>query len=366
MSNENSRKSSRPGNVSRRSFLTTTAAAGAAILTAPYIKTARAGGRKITVRDPGGPFTAGFKAAYYDPFKAETGIEVVGIQGEHEPTGMIKAMVEAKNYTWDGALLSKSSHQSLVNLGYLEPIAPKGGPGKHVSEVPESLRGEFILGNDVYATLIAYRKDVLGDNGPKNWADFWNTDKVPGARALRKHPFDTIEQALLADGVAPADLYPIDFDRAFASLDKIKNSVDIWWTGGAQTSQLLKSGEVDMLPTWNGRAQVAVDDGAPVELVWDGALYTFEGWTILKGTPNVDLMREFIEFCAQGKQQAAYTPHVAYGPTNPSAFDYVDAERAKVLPTNPAYLPNMVPVDTDFWGANKDSASERFNTWLLS
>ncbi|MCP4431485.1 MAG: extracellular solute-binding protein, partial [Gammaproteobacteria bacterium] len=192
MSNENSRKSSRLGDVSRRSFLTTTAAAGAAILTAPYIKTARAGGRKITVRDPGGPFTAGFKAAYYDPFKAETGIEVVGIQGEHEPTGMMKAMVEAKNYTWDGALLSKSSHQSLVNLGYLEPIAPKGGPGKHVSEVPESLRGEFILGNDVYATLIAYRKDVLGDNGPKNWADFWNTDKVPGARALRKHPFDTI------------------------------------------------------------------------------------------------------------------------------------------------------------------------------
>jgi putative spermidine/putrescine transport system substrate-binding protein len=366
MSNENSRKNSRLGDVSRRSFLTTTAAAGAAILTAPYIKTARAGGRKITVRDPGGPFTAGFKAAYYDPFKAETGIEVVGIQGEHEPTGMIKAMIEAGNYTWDGALLSKSAHQSLVNLGYLEPIAPTGGPGKHVSEVPESLRGEFILGNDVYATLIAYRKDVLGDKGPKNWADFWNTDKIPGARALRKHPFDTIEQALLADGVAPADLYPIDFDRAFASLDKIKNSVDIWWTGGAQTSQLLSSGEVDMLPTWNGRAQVAVDDGAPVELVWDGALYTYEGWTILKGTPNVDLMREFIEFCAQGKQQALYTPHVAYGPTNPKAFEYVDAERAKVLPTNPAYLPNMVPVDTDFWGANKDSASERFNAWLLS
>ncbi|MCP4432330.1 MAG: twin-arginine translocation signal domain-containing protein, partial [Gammaproteobacteria bacterium] len=161
MSNENSPKSSRLGDISRRSFLTTTAAAGATILTAPYIHTARAGGRKITVRDPGGPFTAGFKAAYYDPFKAETGIEVVGIQGEHEPTGMMKAMVEAKNYTWDGALLSKSSHQSLVNLGYLEPIAPKGGPGKHVSEVPESLRGEFILGNDVYATLIAYRKDVL-------------------------------------------------------------------------------------------------------------------------------------------------------------------------------------------------------------
>ena len=358
-------RNTRLSDISRRSFLGTTVAATAMFAT-PFVKPSWANERKITVRDPGGPFTAGFGQAFYEPFKAETGIEVVGIQGEHEPTGMIKAMIEAGNFTWDGALLSKSSHQSLVNLGYLEPIAPKGGPGPNLSEVPEDLRGEFILGNDVYATLIAYRADVLGDNGPKSWADFWDVDKIPGARALRKHPFDTMEQALLADGVAPADLYPLDFDRAFASLDKIKNSIDIWWTGGAQTSQLLSSGEVDMLPAWNGRAQVAVDDNAPVELVWDGALYTHEGWTILKGTPNADLMREFIEFAAQGKQQALYTPHVAYGPTNPNAYDFIDAERAKVLPTNPAYLPNMVAVDTDFWGANKDEAAERFEAWLLS
>jgi len=349
----------------RRGFLGATAM-GTAVLAAPFVKPSWAAERKITVRDPGGPFTAGFAAAFYEPFKKETGIEAVGIQGEHEPTGMIKAMVEAQNYTWDGALLSKASHQNLVNIGYLEPIAGKGGPGPNVSQVPESMRGEFILGNDVYATLIAYRKDTLGDKGPKGWKDFWDVENVPGARALRKHPFDTMEEALMADGVAPGDLYPLDFDRAFASLDRIKSSVDIWWTGGAQTSQLLKSGEVDMLPTWNGRAQVAIDDGAPVELVWDGALYTYEGWTILKGTPNADLMREFIEFCAQGAQQALYTPHVAYGPTNPSAYDHIDAERAKVLPTNPKYLPNMIAVDTDFWGEHKDSASERFEAWLLT
>ena len=355
----------RPSGVTRRAFLGTTVV-GTAMLAAPFVKPSWAAERKIKMRDPGGPFTAGFGQAFYEPFTKETGIEVVGIQGEHEPTGMIKAMIEAQNYTWDGALLSKSSHQSLVNLGYLEPIAPAGGPGMHLSEIPEGLRGEFIMGTDVYASLIAYRTDVMGDKAPTGWKDFWDVGNLPGARALRKHPFDTIEEALMADGVAPADLYPLDLDRAFASLDRIKDEIDIWWTGGAQTSQLLKSGEVDMLPTWNGRAQVAIDDGAPVKLVWDGALYTFEGWTILKGTPNADLMREFIEFCAQGKQQALYTPHIAYGPTNPNAFDHIDPERAKVLPTNPAYLPNMVAVDTDYWGTHKDKVAERFEAWLLS
>lgn len=351
--------------LNRRRFLKSTAVASA-VLAAPAVWTSARAERKIVVRDPGGPFTKGYGTAFYEPFTKETGIEVVGLQSSHEPTGQIRAMVEAKNYTWDGALLSKASHQSLVNIGYLEPIAPKGGPGPNLSNIPDSMKTEFLMGTDVYATVLAYRTDTMGDKPPKTWKDLWDVKGFPGTRALRKHPFDTMEIALMADGVAAGDLYPIDFDRAFKSLDKIKEDVAIWWTGGAQTSQLLKTGEADALFTWNGRAQVAVDDGAPVEIVWDGALWTFEGWTILKGTPNADLMREFIEFCGQGKQQALYTPHVAYGPTAPDAYDYVDPERAKVLPTNPAYLPKMVNVDTDFWGKHKESAGEKFNTWLLS
>jgi putative spermidine/putrescine transport system substrate-binding protein len=351
--------------VSRRSFLAGSLA-GTAALVAPAVWQSARAERQIVLRDPGGPFTAGFGEAFYAPFEKETGIKVVGLQGQHEPTGMIKAMVETGNYTWDGSLLSKASHQSLVNIGYLEPIAPKGGPGPNLSKIPENMRTEHLMGTDVYASLIAFRTDTMGGGALTGWKDLWDLEGKPGFRALRKHPFDTMEAALMADGVAPADLYPIDFDRAFASLDKIKNDVAIWWTGGAQTSQLLKTGEVDCLFTWNGRAQVAIDDGAPVELVWNQALWTYEGWCILKGSPNADLVREFIEFCAQGAQQAKYTPHVAYGPTAPDAYEYVDAERAKVLPTNPAYISNMVEVNTDFWGEHKEAAGERFNAWLLS
>jgi hypothetical protein len=151
------------------------------------------------------------------------------------------------------------------------------------------MRGEFISGNDVYATLMCYRTDTpLGKNPPKSWADFWDVDKFPGARAARKHPYDTLEFALMADGVAPEDVYPLDVDRAFKSMDRIKPHIDIWWTGGAQTSQLLKTGEVDLTFTWNGRSQVAIDDGAPVEMVWNGAMWAYEGWCILNGGPNVD------------------------------------------------------------------------------
>lgn len=170
----------------------------------------------------------------------------------------------------------------------------------------------------------------------------------------------------MADGVAAKDLYPLDVDRAFKKLDELKPHVDIWWTGGAQTSQLLKTGEVDLMYTWNGRAQVAIDDGAPVEFVWNQAMWAFEGWSILKGGPNIDLCREFIEYAAQASAQAKFTPHVAYGPTNPGAYAYIDKERAKVLPTNPEFFKQLVEVNTDWWGTNKEAVGERFNSWLLS
>ena len=46
--------------------------------------------------------------------------------------------------------------------------------------------------------------------------------KFPGRRALRNHPIATLEAALMADGVAPDKLYPLDVDRAFKKLEEIK------------------------------------------------------------------------------------------------------------------------------------------------
>src|SRR4029077_3758347 len=39
---------------------------------------------------------------------------------------------------------------------------------------------------------------------PKTWADFWNVAKWPGKRGLWYGPQETLEVALMADGVPPA------------------------------------------------------------------------------------------------------------------------------------------------------------------
>ena len=63
------------------------------------------------------------------------------------------------------------------------------------------------VGAIVYSFILAYDGDKIKGDAPKSWADFWNTQKWGGKRALRKGPKTTLEIALMADGVAPKDVY---------------------------------------------------------------------------------------------------------------------------------------------------------------
>lgn len=346
-----------------RRHLLKTAGGAALALGMPGLSGQARAATSITVADPGGPFGPAFRKAFYDPFEKATGIRVVNVAREAEPTAQFKAIVETKSYTWDVCTLTLSARDILAKQNLLEPI------GFSRSDVP-SLMPEAIsdhwMGTDVYSSVFAYRNDKFKDNAPQNWADFWNVEKFPGRRSLRKNPIDTLEQALMADGVALADLYPLDVDRAFKSLDKIKPHITVWWTGGAQSTQLLQSGEVDLTSGWNARLQAAIDGGTPATIVWDQGLYSIEGWAIPKGNPRADAARQFIKFCSSPDRQAEFTEVLAYGPTNLDAYKSISAKRAEVLPTSPENLKKMRVANEDWWSANRAEVTERFNRWLLT
>ncbi|MGY8635374.1 ABC transporter substrate-binding protein [Bradyrhizobium sp. 14AA] len=349
--------------LSRRAFLGTAAIAGGAVF-APAIWGLRAQeNRRIVLRDPGGPYTPGFTVAFYEPFRKATGIEVAGVVGQHDPIAYIKSMVETKSYVWDGALLNNMSHDVLMDpksgLFLEEHRASAGG-------IPERYVTPSFMPVLALQTVFAYRDDAFTrKKAPGSWADFWNVKDFPGRRALRKAPQDTLEQALLADGVPADQLYPLDLDRAFKSLDRLKKDVQIWWTGGAQTSQMLKTREVDLCPTWNARAQAAIDDGAPAKVVFNQGLLGTEGFCVIKGGPKADLVREFIAFTRDPQRQAAFTKDLSYGPVHPDAYKYIDAARAKVLPTSPENLKTAVQINTKYWAGAQSAIQERFNAWLL-
>ncbi|MBB3063743.1 MULTISPECIES: ABC transporter substrate-binding protein [Limibacillus] len=348
--------------VTRRDLLLA-AGAGVASVGAMGLPSKLLAAERITVADPGGPFKDAFGEAFYRPYEKASGITVANIAREHQPTSHIQAIVETKSYTWDVVTVTLAGQ---VLLGARDLLEDLDWSGEHMQDIMPEARAKNWMGTDVYATTLAYRQDTLKGKEPRSWADFWDVKGFPGRRALRRSPIDTLEIALLADGVDPKDLYPLDIERALNKLDDIRGHIDVWWTGGAQTSQLLQTGEVDMLPTWNGRAQTVIDGGAPVSIEWNQGLYSMEGWAIPKGNPKADLGRKFISYCADPERQAAFTNKLAYGPTNPKAYNFISAERAKSLPTAPQNIERMVLADQGWWGEHKEAAEQRFNEWLLS
>jgi putative spermidine/putrescine transport system substrate-binding protein len=334
-------------------------------LAAPALVTRRAAAAtQITVADNGGPYGPAFRKAFYDPFEQASGIKVVNVVHPAEPTAQFRSLVEAKSYLWDVALISPGNVWRLMKPKlFLEPlgITKEDAPGL----MPEMIWPGY-LGIDVFATTLAYRTDKYGDKGPQNWADFWDVQKFPGRRGLYKQPSGTLEIALMADGVDPAKLYPLDLDRAFKSLDKLRRHIGVWWTSGAQSTQLLQSGEVDMLMIWNARAQAAIDSGAPARLVWNQGLFSSDGWSIPLGGPRVNEAKQFVKFCLDPDRQAVITEALAYGPTNLKAYDKIAPARAVLLPTYPPNLKLMRASDDEWWGDNFQRVAERFEDWLLS
>jgi putative spermidine/putrescine transport system substrate-binding protein len=352
-------------NLSRRRLIQGAAATLAGAKTLLLNSRSHAQTRQLVIRDPGGPYAEGFGNAFYKPFKEATGIEIVAATGQHQPTAFIKTMVESKNYTWDMAHVSNDVHVALAGMGHLEELKVDNSAGW--KELHPGFKSPLYAGVDVVGSIVAYRTDKFAaGKAPKTMKDIWDSAGFPGRRALRRNPMETLEYALLADGVPADRLYPLDVDRAFRALDRIKKDVAVWWTSGAQTSQLLKSAEVDICPTWNARAQVVTDEGGPVAIMWSQFLYVSEGWIIPKGSPKADMCREFIAFSLDGKRQAEFAKSLAYGPTLSSAYQHIAPARARVLPTHPDNLKGGTEWNAGYWAQNRDRITERFNAWVTA
>jgi putative spermidine/putrescine transport system substrate-binding protein len=215
--------------------------------------------------------------------------------------------------------------------------------------------------------MLAYDGNKLAD-GPKNWADFFDTKKFPGKRALRNNVKWSLEIALLADGVPQDQVYkllktPEGVDRAFAKLDTIKKDL-VFWKSGGQPIEMLASGDVVMAAAYNGRIFNAnKKDGKNFKVVWKDSPYTMDSWVIMKGSPNKDEALKLIEFMGRPENQAKMVPYSPYGTTAVGADALVDATLVSQLPTAPANLAVVFHEDAQFWNDNGDKLAERWAAW---
>lgn len=337
-----------------------------ALLCATFpVVAAHAQDRDFTVVSYGGVTQQAYQAAYFEPFKKETGEALV--EDTDPSLSKIRAMAESGNVTWD--LIDQESGEAII--GCDEGLFEEYDRSRmELRAIPE----EDLLpcGVPIYRTgnVLAYDADRLKDNPPKTWADFWDVETWPGKRGIWNTPKGALEIALMADGVEPAEVYnvlkaPGGVDRAFGKLDELKPNL-LPWNSGAEFLNRLASGEYTMTFAWNGHITAANQaNNRNFQIAWPaGFTLVTDYWVAVKGTPHMESIYKFFEIFSRPDRQAEFMKIQAYSASNPESIALLPPERQAVLPMSPENLQFGVPVDDTFWADNYDSLTERFNAWL--
>jgi putative spermidine/putrescine transport system substrate-binding protein len=356
-------QSSKPPAIRRRTLLQT-AALGAGAAPFVWSRPANAAGQVI-VRTPGGFYEETVRKAIYDPFTRATGIEVVPVAAT---IGKLLAMFKAKNVeldvidTGDGPLIT------LERMGALAPIDYSEWKYTNPDDIDPPLKRKYMVGNFLYATVLGYNTDVFpAGKQPKSWVDFWDTKAFPGPRMLQDMAAGqpNLEFALVADGVPRDKIFPIDIERGFKSMSRVKPSIKKFWDTGALSAQMLADKEVVAGSIWNGRCQAVIDKGAPLAMEWSDHLVQVQAFSIFKDAKNYDNAKKFIDFACNKEGQAAFAGPLVYGPANRKSYELMPADLVARVPGGPKYRELGILQDVNWWEDNRDAVNKRWSKWLL-
>ena len=306
----------------------------------------------------GGDASTAYDEAYGKPFAAATGTTVKQ-DGSGPTEGAIAAQVESGKPAWDIVDADPFSAEALGKKGMIEPI---DYAVVDKSKMREGFGWDHSASSYFYSYIIAYDVTKFKDNPPKTMADFFDVETFPGKRAMYKWGVGMWEAALLADGVAPGDLYPLDLKRAHDKIAAFKDNVLAFWGGGSESQSLLLNGEVSMALIWSTRAKLIEEDsGGDIAFTWNEGLIAPGAMAVLKGNPGgKDAAMQFIASAQDPEKQLVMFRMLGQGPANPAADAMLPAEEARYNPVDPANYAMQIPLDMGWYEENYGPALDAY------
>jgi putative spermidine/putrescine transport system substrate-binding protein len=312
--------------------------------------------KKFVFGQSGGASMEASRDIFWKPFTARTGIEIEPLVPSS--FGKLRAMVESGKVVaslWD---LGSSDLEQAIALNLVEKVDwNKVNPGPMFPE----MKRDYGFGQTYFSTGSAWKK---GTPPLSTWADFWNVQKFPGKRCLSDFPSFTLPLAIMASGVPPEKVYPLDLDLAFRMLDQIKPHVAVWWNAGSQPPQLLKDGEVAYCAAWNGRVMPV--EG--LEFNYNQGLLDIAFYVVPRGAPPAEkeaamlLLHDWTD----PKLQAEYAKRVFYPGSSPDLHKFLPDDLKTRLPTSPGNKEKQLLTNAKWWFDNAEKVQTRWQEWKLT
>lgn len=310
------------------------------------------------------PSQQAVREVFAHPFTVATGIPVQVINWDGG-IDALRTQAKAADNTWDLVMADTEELAAGCSEGLFEKLDWSAIGGKD-HYLPQAV-SDCGVGAGVASLVLAWDRDKFP--ATPTWADFWDVAKYPGKRGLHQGVRANLEFALIADGVAPADVYKVlatadGVDRAFRKLDQLKPYI-VWWHDGAEAARILASGDVLMTSAY-APPIISVNHTAHRNfgIQWTASLYEVQSWAILKGSPEQRQATQFLYFAGTPAIEARLVGSYGEGGLAKGANDGLPAELAAMSPTAPANLGAAIRVDPGFWHDNLAKLRQRFETWL--
>jgi len=356
------------GDLSRRTFLTLTAAAAAAVgLDMPWMRQALAAVEEVRFDGWGGTVQDAIDKYAFKPYTAKTKIKVVqGTFGDEDE--IITKIKTAKpgdyqvihssgvNYYIkyvNGGLTSEINEANIPNMAnVLQPmIDPFRKLTPKLSAVPY----------DYGTTGIAYNTKVISPEEAKEKGAALLLDKKYAGKVGGYSDMTTrVWYAALATGQDPNNLK--DMDTIWAKVRETRDLAKKFWSSGAELMDLLSKGEIVVTDAWSGRVAALQDQGHPIGYLDPAGSYAWmEDMLILKGSPMAEC-EELINFMLDPATSIA----VAEGQSYPPSLDPTKVKLTEKIEKLPAFdktgtMKALTFADPVYWATNEDAWTKQWN-----
>lgn len=317
-------------------------------------------GRTLRVATAGvAEFLDDLTVCFFDAFASDTGANVEHVSLNREGVEGVQSQVESGNIEWDVVLMPTNQVLQLSNLGVLAAIDYDVVAGDNL--YPELMMQHGVAAM-LYSTTMVY--SVSAETPPETWADFWDLSLFDGTRALRRSPVGTLEFALLADGVAIDQLYPLDVERAFSVLDSLREAT-LFYEDSKQPVELVRTGQVGLASAWTVRTTLP-DVASLVNPQWNGGMISADAWVTPRGSDNADVAMSFINYATRSVPTANFSGRQPFGPVNTDALALMREDIVETLPNSPEHLDVQFFENWSYWRDKREPLSARFEEWLLN
>lgn len=344
--------------VTRRRFLSLTAAGAATVLTS------RAGAQgQLTVALYGGRFGEAIREGSIKAFQEKTGAKVLEEQGVSTVTlGKMRQQKgsPAVDVAWiDGGVSEMAETEGLVDAIDLSALSHSKDLFSEAIHRDKSGK-VFALTGGFYSIGLSYNTERI-KNPPASWKDLWRPEYA--GRVTTASPVNATWPNWFAH---MAKVYGGSLDNIDGVINAMRQlKVAAYWDAAGQSDNFFQSGEAHVGVQTHGNAWGLRDRGLPIVFVvpTEGAVAGDIRVHLVKGTKNKDLALKYIDAVLSPAGQKGLMEYISAAPANQRAE--IPAKVKDRMPYGAGSMKNLVIPDWQAINERKPKWIERWNKEVL-